>query len=223
MRARRRRDPARRADRGGRRHVRRPHHRPCLPARGDRRAGGRDVAGRARPPVRPGRRRRVPRVAGRCPGDPRALRSAAGAVPRAAAGRGGHAGHAAGRGQRARDLPEPPAALGRRGPDPLDPHRRRASALPAPGRAPAGFRARRATERAPVEPPGRAAAEALRTAGQAGPSGRRGGRRGDLPRGPARVVRLRDRRPGLARLARRAVRELRDRPLRRPGCRPQRR
>ena len=108
--------------------------------------------------------RRVPRLARAGAGDPRALRPAAGdAIGAGRVGRGRHAGHAAGGGQRALDLPQPAAAVGRRGPDRVDPDRRRASPLPAPGRPAARRRARRAAERAADRAARRRAAEARRS------------------------------------------------------------
>ena len=115
--------------------------------------------------------------------------------PAARAGRGRHADDAAGRGQRARDLPEPAAPLGRRGPDRVDPHRRRAPPLPA-RRPCAGSPPSAACGRA-CGPSSRPAAPLPRARRAAAPArapggGRRG--RGDLPRRPAGLVRVRDRR-----------------------------
>ena len=96
-------------------------------------------------------------------------RFAAAAGGAAGAGPGGQADHAPGRRRDARDLPQPAAPLGRRGPDPERPHRRRASPLLAGGRPPARRRERRAPDRPPVEPPATPLpllAEYLRTHGR---------------------------------------------------------
>ena len=163
-------DPAPGRHHGRRRHVRRPHHRPRLPAGGHRRAGRRDPARRARAPTRPARGRRpavdlldealairdrfAPPAAEEIP--PRRR-------PRTAA-------HAAGRGDRARRLPQPAAPLVRRGPDHDGPHRRRPPPLPAGGRA----RARRRARRAPDRARGRAAHDPAHPARRAVPRPRRG-------------------------------------------------
>ena len=82
---RRRADPAGGPDHRGGGRVRRDHHRPRLPARAAGGARGRDPARRARAPVRPGGRRRVPRLARAGAGDPRALRPGAGELSAARA------------------------------------------------------------------------------------------------------------------------------------------
>ena len=139
-------DPDRGPDRRRRGRVRRAHHRPHLPPAGSiekavetlRAERGRqfDPARRGRLPGRDRRGRSRSATASRPPPEERPATAAR-----------GQADHAAGRRGDARDLAQPPAPLGRRGPDPERPHRRRAPPLLAGRRAPARGRERRAPAR----------------------------------------------------------------------------